>query len=147
MTIRILIVDDYCVIRAGLRALLQPDEELQIVAEATDGRDAIEKALKWRPDVVLMDTVLPTMDGISATAIIRKDLPTTEVLILTDTHNGLDIIKAIRAGAIGYLLKNAQATDLRTAIRAAAVGQVYLSPVTATYTLLDQEVVNAYISQ
>ncbi|GER89535.1 hypothetical protein KDW_49540 [Dictyobacter vulcani] len=129
MTISILIVDDYRVVREGLRALLVSDEELQIVAEASDGLDAVEQARRWRPDVVLMDAELPAMDGIEATAIIRQDLPTTEVLVLTETHAGLDIIKAIRAGAIGYLLKNAQATDLRTAIRAAAAGQVYLSPV------------------
>lgn len=129
MTIRILIVDDDRVVRESLRALLISDEELQIVAEASNGLDAVVQAHRWRPAVVLMDAELPAMDGIKATAIIRQDLPTTEVLVLTATHEGLDIIKAIRAGAIGYLLKNAQATDLRTAIRAAAAGQVYLSPV------------------
>lgn len=131
MAIHILIADDYRIVREGLRLLLTSDTELHIDGEATSGIEAIEKARYFRPDVVLMDTFLPVLDGIGATAIIRRELPATEVLLLIENHDNLTIINAIRAGAIGYVLKDSYATDMRTAIRAAAAGQVYLSPLIA----------------
>jgi two-component system, NarL family, response regulator LiaR len=104
------------------------DSEFEIVAEAADGIEALAKARQTRPDVVLMDLLMPVMDGIEATASIRRELPDTEVIALTSVLEDASVIGAVRAGAIGYLLKDAQADELRRAIRAAAAGQVQLSP-------------------
>jgi DNA-binding NarL/FixJ family response regulator len=135
MTIRILIVDDHSVVREGLRMFLGRDPELEVVGEAADGAEAIEKARNLRPDVVLMDLVIPLIDGIAATSIIRCELPETEVVVLTNMLESASVTGAIRAGAISYLLKDAQAAELRTAIKAAAAGQVHLSPQASAYLL------------
>jgi two-component system, NarL family, response regulator LiaR len=128
MTIRILIVDDHAMVRQGLRMFLKADRELKVVGEAANGAEALELARTLKPDVVLMDLLMPVMDGIAATGAIRKELPETEVLALTSVLDDQAIVAAIRAGAIGYLLKDAQATDLCRAIKAAAAGQVQLTP-------------------
>jgi len=128
MPIRIIIADDHSVVRQGLRMFLGLDPEFQIVAEAADGAHALELAREIKPDVVLMDLLMPEMDGIQATAMIRHDLPDTEVIALTSVLEDASVIGAIRAGAIGYLLKDAEADELCRAIRAAAAGQVQLSP-------------------
>lgn len=128
MTIQILLVDDHSVVRQGLRMFLSLDAELEVVGEAADGEEALEMARKLRPDVVLMDLLMPRMDGIAATAVIRRELPDTEVIALTSVLEDYKVIGAVRAGAIGYLLKDAQAGDLCRAIKAAAAGQVQLSP-------------------
>lgn len=128
MTIQILLVDDHSVVRQGLRMFLSLDAELEVVGEAADGEEALEMARKLRPDVVLMDLLMPRMDGIAATAVIRRELPDTEVIALTSVLEDNKVIGAVRAGAIGYLLKDAQAGDLCRAIKAAAAGQVQLSP-------------------
>jgi DNA-binding NarL/FixJ family response regulator len=128
MTIRILLVDDHSVVRKGLRAFLKYDPELEVVGEAADGAEALSLAQELKPDVVLMDLVMPVMDGIAATAAILRALPETEVLALTSVLEDASVVGAVRAGAIGYLLKNTQAEALCQAIKAAAAGQVQLTP-------------------
>ena len=128
MTVRILLADDHSVVRQGLRMFLGFDPELEIVGEATNGAEALRLAHERRPDVVLMDLLMPVMDGIAATAAIRRELPDTEVLALTSVLEDENVIGAVRAGAIGYLLKDTEADELRRAIKAAAAGQVQLSP-------------------
>ena len=128
MAIRILVADDHSVVRQGLRMFLGLDPEFQIVGEAADGAEALAMARQLRPDVVLMDLLMPMMDGIQATAAIRRELPDTEIIALTSVLEDASVIGAVRAGAIGYLLKDAGADELCRAIRAAAAGQVQLSP-------------------
>ncbi len=135
MAIRVLIVDDHPLVCAGLRALLERDPELDIIHEATDGAEAVAKARQLRPDVVLMDLLLPKIDGIAATTIIRKELPETEILILTNVLEQASVSRAIRAGAIGYLLKDASASELKNAVKTVNAGQVHLSPQAAMYLL------------
>ncbi|HYX51430.1 MAG TPA: response regulator transcription factor, partial [Ktedonobacteraceae bacterium] len=128
MTIRILIVDDHSVVRQGLRMFLGLDPELEVVGEAADGAEALHLARQLRPDVVLMDLLMPVMDGITATAAIRQELPDTEVLALTSVLEDASVVSAVRAGAIGYLLKDTEADALCQAIKSAAAGQVQLTP-------------------
>ncbi|HEX6288355.1 MAG TPA: response regulator transcription factor [Herpetosiphonaceae bacterium] len=128
MTIRIVIADDHSVVRQGLRMFLGLDPELDVVGEAANGAEAVDLARQLQPDVVLMDLLMPVMDGITATGMIRRELPDTEVLALTSVLEDDKVIGAIRAGAIGYLLKDTEANELRDAIKAAAAGQVQLSP-------------------
>ena len=128
MTIRILIADDHSVVRHGLRMFLGLDPELEVVGEAADGAEALRLARQLRPDVVLMDLLMPVMDGIAATAAIRHELPDTEVLALTSVLEDASVVGAVRAGAIGYLLKDTQADALCQAIKSAAAGQVQLTP-------------------
>ena len=127
MTIRVLIADDHSVVRQGLIMFLSADPELEIVGEARDGVEAFEQAKKLRPDVVLMDLLMPVMDGIRATEAIRREIPETEVVALTSVLEDVSIAEAVRAGAIGYLLKDTEAHELCRAIKAAAAGQVQLS--------------------
>jgi two-component system, NarL family, response regulator LiaR len=128
MSIRVVIADDHSVVRQGLRMLLALDPELEIAGEASDGAEAVQLARALRPDVVLMDILMPVMDGIAATTAIRRELPDTEVLALTSALDDDMVVGAVRAGAIGYLLKNTDAEDVIKAIKAAAAGQVQLSP-------------------
>ena len=128
MAIRILLVDDHSVVRQGLRLFLKYDPELEVVGEASDGVEALRLARELKPDVVLMDLLMPVMDGIAATAAIRRELPETEVLALTSVLEDASVVGAVRAGAIGYLLKDTQAEALCQAIKAAAAGQVQLTP-------------------
>jgi DNA-binding NarL/FixJ family response regulator len=132
MAIRVLLVDDHSVVRKGLRTFLAYDTELEVVGEAADGTEALALAHELKPDVVLMDLLMPGMDGITATAEIRRALPETEVLALTSVLEDASVVGAIRAGAIGYLLKDTQAGALCQAIKAAAAGQVQLTPKAAT---------------
>jgi NarL family two-component system response regulator LiaR len=128
MAIRILIADDHAVVRQGLRMFLGLDDELDVVGEASDGAEAVRLARELRPDVVLMDLLMPAMDGIAATGAIRKELPDVEVIALTSVLEDASVVGAVRAGAIGYLLKDTQSEELRRAIKAAASGQVQLAP-------------------
>jgi two-component system, NarL family, response regulator LiaR len=128
MTIRIVIADDHSVVRQGLRMFLGLDSELEVVGEAANGAEALRMARQLRPDVVLMDLLMPVMDGIAATAAIRHELPDIEVLALTSVLEDASVVGAVRAGAIGYLLKDTQADALCLAIKAAAAGQVQLTP-------------------
>ncbi len=135
MAIRVLIVDDHSVVREGLRMFLARDPDLEVVGEAADGAKAIQQARQLRPDVVVMDLLLPGLDGLAATRAIRTELPETEVLALTSVLESASVVEAIQAGAIGYLLKDIQATELRIAIKAAAAGQLHLSPQASAYLL------------
>jgi len=135
MAIQVLIADDHSVVRQGLRMFLSSDPELEIVGEARDGAEAVRLARQLRPDVVLMDLLMPVMDGIAATAAIRREVPATEVVALTSVLEDAAVVDAVRAGAIGYLLKDADAHELRRAIKAAAAGQVHLSPQAAARLL------------
>ena len=128
MPIRILLADDHAVVRQGLRMFLSLDSELEVIGEAADGAEAARLARQLQPDVVLMDLIMPVMDGVTAIAAIRRELPDTEVIALTSVLEDEKVIGAVRAGAIGYLLKDTQADDLCRAIKAAAAGQVQLSP-------------------
>ena len=135
MGIRILIVDDHGVVRQGLRMYLSLDPELEVVGEATNGAEALRLAHELKPDVVLMDLLMPVMDGIAATGAIRRELPEVEVIALTSVLEDSAVYGAMRAGAIGYLLKDTQADQLCKAIRAAAAGQVQMSPAVAARLL------------
>jgi DNA-binding NarL/FixJ family response regulator len=128
MAIRILIADDHKVVRRGLRTFLELDPEMVVIGEAANGVEAIRLAQQLLPDIVLMDLLMPVMDGIAATATIRRELPETEVLALTSVLEDASVVGAVRAGAIGYLLKDTDADALCRAIRAAVAGQVQLTP-------------------
>jgi len=129
--VRVLIVDDHAIIRQGLRVILEWDSEIRIIGVAPDGERALQMARKLCPDVVLMDLLMPVMDGIAATTAIRNELPDTEVLALTSVLDESLVVGAIQAGAIGYLLKDTEPAKLCKAIKAAADGQVQLSPAAA----------------
>jgi DNA-binding NarL/FixJ family response regulator len=135
VAIRVLLVDDHSVVREGLHMFLGRDPELLVVGEAADGAEAVALARRLRPDVVLMDLLMPVMDGIAATAAIREELPDIEVVALTSVLESESVVGAVKAGAIGYLLKDTQAAELRRAIKAAAAGQVQLSPQALAYLL------------
>jgi two-component system, NarL family, response regulator LiaR len=135
MTIRVLLADDHTVVRQGLRMFLSLDPELEVVGEASNGAEALQLARELLPDVVLMDLLMPVMDGITAIAAIRSELPDVEVIALTSVLEDASVVGAVRAGAIGYLLKDTEADELREAIKAAAAGQVQLSPRAATRLL------------
>ncbi len=126
--VRVLICDDHAVVRQGLRMFLSLDREIEIVGEASEGLEAVEMARKLRPDVVVMDILMPGMDGIQATAAIRHEMPEVQVVALTSVLEDGSVVGAVRAGAIGYLYKNAQPEELRRAIKAAGAGKVWLSP-------------------
>jgi NarL family two-component system response regulator LiaR len=128
MTIRVMIVDDHKVGRQGLKMFLGLDSELEVVGEAENGVQAIERARLLKPDVVLMDLLMPAMGGIEATERLRAELPETEVVAMTSVLEDAAVVGAVRAGAIGYLLKDTDAEALCTAIKAAAAGQVQLAP-------------------
>lgn len=135
MPVRVLIADDHSVVRQGLHMFLGSDPGLEIVGEARDGAEALKLAHQLRPDVVLMDLIMPVMDGITAIAAIRREASETEVVALTSVLEDDAVIDAMRAGAIGYLLKDTDAHELRRAIKAAAAGQVQLSPQAAARLL------------
>ncbi len=126
--IRVMIVDDYTMVRRGLTTFLKAYDDLELAGEAESGEAAIQLCAEVLPDVILMDMVLPTMDGATATRVIRKQFPQVQVIALTSFKEG-DLIKnALEAGAIGYLLKDVSADDLARAIRAAHSGRATLSP-------------------
>jgi len=127
MTIRIIIADDHGIVRQGLRMYLHFDADLEVVGEASNGREAVDLARKLLPDIVLMDILMPNMDGLQATSIIRKELPDTEVIALTSVLDEATIQQVIHSGAIGYLLKDTGSDELCRAIHAADAGQVQLS--------------------
>src|SRR5918995_849333 len=132
MTIRVLITDDHKVVRRGLRGFLELDSDLEVVGEASNGEEAVDMTRRFEPDVVLMDLLMPVMDGIEATRVIREEMPDTEVVALTSVLEYASVTRAIKAGAIGYLLKNTEADELCKAIRAGAAGKVQLAPEAAS---------------
>lgn len=129
--IRILLADDHTVLRAGLRALLAGQGDLEVIGEASDGAEAIRLAQALRPGVVVMDIGMPGVNGIDATARIKRELPGVKVLILSMHDDQGYLRQVLRAGASGYVLKRAADTELLAAIRAAARGEVFLDPAMA----------------
>ncbi len=128
MPIRLVIVDDHAVVRQGLRMYLGMDDDFEIIGEGSNGEQAIQLVEELQPDVVLMDLLMPAMDGVTAIGIIKKKHPEIEIIALTSVLEDNAVVGAIRAGAIGYLLKDTDMPELVTAIKAAAEGQVQLSP-------------------
>src|SRR5512133_2381814 len=126
--IRVMIVDDHTMVRRGLATILKVFNDLQLAGEAENGSAAIKLCGEVQPDVVLMDMVMPDMDGATATRIIRQQYPQVQVIVLTSFKEGELIKNALDAGAIGYLLKDVSADDLVRAIRAAHAGRATLSP-------------------
>lgn len=126
--IRVMVVDDHAVVRSGLNAFLSSYDDLQMAGTAKSGEEAVQLCEEIKPDVVLMDLIMPGMDGVAATKAIRKLLPKTQVIILTSFKEDTMIQKAIQAGAIGYLLKDVQADEIAEAIRLVNAGQSILSP-------------------
>ena len=129
--IRVLLVDDHAMVRRGMRDFLSLHDDLEIVGEAADGAAAIEGAATLRPDVVVMDLLMPGVDGIDATARIKAAHPDVEIVAITSFIEEARIVAALEAGASGFLLKDAEADELAAAIRAAASGEVHLDPAVA----------------
>lgn len=127
-SIKVLIVDDHAVVRQGLGQFLGSDPELVVVGEATNGQEAIEKAKLLKPDVILMDLLMPVMDGLTAIQMIKIRFPDIEIIALTSVLEDDRIFSAIHAGAMGYLLKDTQANQLADAIKRANSGEVQLHP-------------------
>jgi DNA-binding NarL/FixJ family response regulator len=125
--IRIIIADDHWVVREGLRMYLGRDPSFEFVGEAEDGQQAVQLAAERQPDVILMDLLMPVMDGITAIQTIRRDVPGVEIVALTSVLDDEQVVAAVRAGAIGYVLKDAHGLELKEAIRAAADGRVHLA--------------------
>jgi DNA-binding NarL/FixJ family response regulator len=126
--IRVLIVDDHPVVRSGLLGLLGVETDIVIVGEAGDGEEALARVAALAPDVVLMDLRMPRLDGVGATARITAEFPASRVLILTTYDTDADIVRAVEAGASGYLLKDTPRVQLVAAVRAAARGETVLAP-------------------
>jgi two-component system, NarL family, response regulator LiaR len=127
----VLIVDDHAVVREGLRTFLELQEGLEVVGEAGDGREAVSLAGRLLPDVILMDLVMPRLDGVAAMQELRRRAPASRVIVLTSFADEDRLLPAIRAGAAGYLLKNVQPRTLARAVRAAHRGEALLDPVVA----------------
>ena len=126
--IRILLADDHSIVRTGIAAILGYEKDISVVGEAEDGEEAIRLARKLSPDIVLMDLMMPGMDGVEATRTIRKTLPETKVLILTTFGTSADVARAIAAGASGAIVKDISKDDLVSAIRRATNGETVFSP-------------------
>ncbi|HSL76889.1 MAG TPA: response regulator transcription factor [Candidatus Limnocylindrales bacterium] len=129
--IRVLLVDDHAMVRRGMRDFLDLHDDIEVVGEAVDGAEAVERATELRPDVVVMDLMMPNLDGIDATGRIKAEIADVEVIALTSFIEEARVVAAIEAGASGFLLKDAEADELAAAIRAAAAGEVHLDPAIA----------------
>ena len=128
MITRILLADDHAIVREGLRALLEKEPELEVIAEAATGAEALRLAREHRPDVVVMDISMPDMNGIDATRIISAEMPSVRVLALSMESDRRFVVEVLKAGATGYLLKDAAFAELATAIRTVVAGDTYLVP-------------------
>lgn len=126
--ITVLLVDDHKMVRQGVRAFLQTQADIEVVAEADSGETAVLLAAEHAPDVVLMDLVMPGMDGVAATRQVKAQSPRTQIIMLTSYHQDEHIFPAIRAGALSYLLKDIEPAALAAAVRQAAVGEAVLHP-------------------
>jgi two-component system response regulator NreC len=135
--IRILLADDHSIVRKGLRTQLQQDEQFEVVAEATDGREAVQLAESENPDVVIMDIAMPGLGGIEATAQIVKRNPKTGVVIFSMHADDIYLSRALAAGARGYLLKDGEDLDVARAVEAAAEGKPFFSPTIARILVED----------
>ncbi len=125
---RILLADDHAVVRRGLQMVLRLEKDFEIVGDAADGAEAVAQAKAFQPDVVLMDLKMPRLDGIGAAREIKKCLPRTRILMLTGIDTAGDVVKALEAGADGYVLKEVSPEELIHAIRVIGAGEAYLEP-------------------
>jgi two-component system, NarL family, response regulator LiaR len=132
MTIRVALADDHAVVRQGLRTFLELQDDVEVVGEAADGAEAVELVARAEPDVVLLDLVMPRLDGIEAIKQIRARCPATRILVLTSFADDRTVLPAVRAGAAGYLLKDVQPPELVAAIRTVHSGEALLAPAVAT---------------
>jgi DNA-binding NarL/FixJ family response regulator len=135
--IRILLADDHRLVRQGFRLILESQEDMQVIGETGNGREAVEKAIALNPDVVVMDITMPELNGIEATRRIHATSPSIHVLALSVHRDGVYVREIIRAGAEGYILKESADTELLTAVRAVAEGNSYLTPEAANAVLKD----------
>lgn len=145
MAIKILLADDHLIFRQGLRGLIAEEEDLVVVGEAEDGREAISQIGKLAPDIVIMDVGMPALNGIEATRQIKKDFPKTRVIALSMHVDEKFVAEMLRAGAVGYLCKKCDADELIAAIRVVDAGRTYLSP-TISGTLVESYVRNVAAS-
>lgn len=134
-TIRIVLAEDHTLMRAGVRALLQQIEGITVVGEAGDGREALRQVAEIQPDLVLMDISMTGLNGLEATARLKKDFPHVRVVILSMHANEEYVLQAMRAGAVGYLLKDAGTAELELALRSVARGETYLSPAVSKHII------------
>jgi len=130
--IKVLLVDDHAVVRKGVRGYLEAQPDITIAGEAASGEEAIQLAAEYKPDVILMDLMMPGMDGVEATRSVRDVSPDSQVIVLTSYHEDEHIFPAIKAGALSYLLKNVRPEELTDAVRAAAEGKAMLHSPVAT---------------
>ena len=133
--IRVLLVDDHQLVRAGLRALVQALSDCEVVGEAANGREALQQAKVLRPDVVLMDLLMPELNGLAATRQLTEISPRTKVIALSMNTDAQSVMRALRAGAAGYLSKDVSPVELELAIRAVAEGRTYLSPSVSAHVI------------
>jgi DNA-binding NarL/FixJ family response regulator len=131
--IRVLLVDDHELMRAGIRSLLKEVDQVEVVGEAEDGRDCLQLVESLKPDVVLMEIMLPEMNGLDATARTVSKYPNVRVIILSRQASEEYVLQAMRAGASGYLLKNISPTELEAAIRAVSHGETHITPAVAKH--------------
>ncbi len=127
-TIRVLLVDDHTVVRRGLKLAFDLEDDLEVVGEAANGQEAVARVAELKPDVVVMDLLMPVMNGVDATRVIRREHPDVEVVALTSVLEDRLVIDVVEAGASGYLLKETRPDELFEAVRAAARGEVRLDP-------------------
>lgn len=139
-SIRVLLADDHTLIRAGIRSLLEKIRKLEVVAEASNGREAVQLAHKFQPDIVLMDIAMPELNGLEAATKLKKELPDISIIILSMYVTEEYVLKAFRCGASGYLVKDAATNELEIAISSVANGETYLSPP------VSKHVINKYLS-
>lgn len=135
--IRILLADDHAVVRSGFRALLSAQPDMEVVGEASDGRDAVEQTVLLKPDVVVMDVTMPNLNGIEATRRMAQEAPRVRVLALSMHKDAVYVREILRAGARGYLLKDSSEQDLINAVRALAKGEGFISPAVSDAVLSD----------
>jgi two-component system response regulator NreC len=136
--IRIILADDHRIVRQGVRALLESEADFRILDEAKDGAEAVRAVERFHPDVLLLDLIIPEMNGFEVTRVIRKRFPETNVVILTMHANEAYVLEALEAGAQGYVIKDSGSEELVRAIREAAAGRRYLAPP------LSEELIEAY---
>jgi two-component system, NarL family, response regulator NreC len=135
--IRVLLADDHSVVRSGFRMLISAQSDMEVVGEASNGREAVELAARLQPDVIVMDVTMPELNGIEATRRVAQDVPRVRVLALSMHKDAVYVREILRAGARGYLLKDSGETDLISAVRSVAKGEGYLSPAVSDAVLSD----------
>lgn len=141
--IKVMIVDDHALFRRGLQMVLANEEDIEVVAESGDGVDAVEKAKSARPDVILMDVRMPKRTGLEATAAIREILPESKIVMLTVSDEEADLYEALKAGALGYLLKDLAIEEVAAAIRSVQAGHSLITPSMATKLLTEFSALSA----